>query len=315
MPQSDDESLSITGRIVVRPGRTPNSSSAAVGGADSVEHSVTRSWVVSEVSVSSWASSGCSSGSISVQSGTRRSVSCSGIHRRPRSVSFSTTTCRFTRNVEHVRAGHVLEVADVGVRRRRTAARRTRRPTPTRRGRTGRPAPASAGTPDPSVGCSTTDAAVERDLEQRRAAGHEHARRLRSRLLQGQAVAVELDLAVQRAHACCPDSTTGSSPTAVSWSTGPAPSVPSGVARARRRPRRRRASRHRPRAPPPSTAPLRATTAAPPSPSSTSGVSVAIRSVSRSAIGADPDVPVGVRPPRRRPPPSTRPRPARRPAW
>ena len=88
----------MTGRIVVRPGRTPNSSSAAVGGADSVEHSVTRSWVVSEASVSSSASSGCSSGSICVQSGTRRSVSCRGIQRRPRSVSFSTTTCRFTRN-------------------------------------------------------------------------------------------------------------------------------------------------------------------------------------------------------------------------
>ena len=97
IPQSEVESLSITGRIVVRPGRTPYASSAAVGGADDSPHSATRSCVVSWVSDSSGSSVGSSSGWMSSQLGTRSSVSCCGSHRRPWSVSLSATTERFTR--------------------------------------------------------------------------------------------------------------------------------------------------------------------------------------------------------------------------
>ena len=196
IPQSEDESLSITGRIVVRPGRTPNASSAAVGGADSVEHSVTRSWVVSEASVSSSASSGCSSGSICVHSGTRRSVSCRGIHRRPRSVSFSTTTCRFTRNASSSALDIPSRLLDRGV---LAVAQLHVGPDG------GRPGPVRAaahlhrfgGHARPVGRVLDRGAAVERDLQQRGAAGHEHARGLRSRLLQRQVVALELHLAVQ----------------------------------------------------------------------------------------------------------------------
>ena len=75
---------------------------------------------------------------------------------------------------------------------------------------------------------------------------------------------------------CCPESVTGWSPTAVSWSMSPAPRLPDGRAAA---PDAAGATSRRVTAPSsaatPRTAPLRATTALPPSPSSTSGVSVA----------------------------------------
>ena len=98
IPQSEDVSLSMTGRIVVRPGRTPNSSSTAFGAPDAGVHSGTSCCVVRSPWLSSVSSCCSSSGTTSDQSGSRSSVSSSGSQSRPSTVSFSATTCRFTRN-------------------------------------------------------------------------------------------------------------------------------------------------------------------------------------------------------------------------